>query len=122
MNEPDITVALVVLAALLAMPFLHAVVLAVCARWGATGVWTAWAAGFGLFAAVAWLLSMNVSLHAEDTKLFARLILGTGAATACAAWVVDRRRRSSSASTWELAGYAVPTAIVGMIAVLAVSC
>jgi hypothetical protein len=123
MNEPHVGVALAVAGVLFAMPVLQALLLAVLSARGARAVWTAWAVGFALFATIAWPLTTGAEIRPADTTLFRGLILGTGAATALAAWVVARKARLHPASTiTERIVLSVGTAIGAMVLVLMASC
>ena len=123
MNEPGISVAFVILGVLLATPVLLALVVALYARRGARAVWMAWGIGFVLFLAIAGPTASIHAAHAEDARMFAGLIVGTGVATAAAAWVVNRKQRARVApDRLELARSAVLTAVGVMIVVMSATC
>jgi hypothetical protein len=123
MNEPHFGVGLAIAGVLFAMPVIHALLVAFLSRWGSRIMWVGWVVGFVLFVAFAWPKSAGAGISPADTKMFRGLILGTGAATALAAWVVDRRARLQPASsTWQRAGLSVGTAVGAMVLVLMASC
>jgi hypothetical protein len=98
------------------MPLAVAVIIAVCARWGRLGIWTAWAALYLPLAAFTWPMSQPGRLSPSDDWLFTKIILAGGIMTAAAAWVVDRRtQQEPSTVTWHLAGLAIVTVIVTAI-------